>query len=225
MSTLTIYVGHDSREQLAYDVCVASLRKHTDANIVKLSTAYIPEYKRPKGEFESTDFTYSRFFVPYLNGFKGYAMFVDCDFVFLDDPKKIINYEHPVSVCKHPQYIPKSHLKMDGVQQHHMPMKNWASLMMFDCEAPELQILQPDYINSIMPGRSLHQFEWIDKEDIGSIPLDWNCLDEYYHLESPKAIHFTDGGPWFKNYEHTMYSRYWYLAYADMMLNDPSRSI
>lgn len=222
MNTLTIYVGHDSREQLAYDVCVHSLKKRTTANIVKLSTSLIPEYNRPKGEHESTDFTYSRFFVPYLNGFKGHAMFVDCDFIFLDDPCKLIS-NRAVSVCKHPQYTPNSYIKMDGIHQHAMPKKNWASLIMFNCEAPELQILQPDYINSVMPGRSLHQFEWID--ETGSIPLDWNCLDGYYHLAAPKAIHYTDGGPWFKDYQNTFYSEYWYAEYVDMLINDPSRRV
>jgi hypothetical protein len=230
MSTLTIYVGHDPREQLAYDVCVHSLKKRTDANIVKLSTSLIPEYKRPKGEHESTDFTYSRFFVPYLNGFKGFAMFVDCDYVFLDDPAKLLKtdeyWRSPVSVCKHPQYVPNSYIKMDGIHQHTMPMKNWASLMLFNCAHPDLKILTPQYVNTVMPGRSLHQFEWIkEKESIGSIPLDWNCLDGYYHLANPKAIHYTDGGPWFKDYQHTFYSQYWYAEYTDMLLNDTSRSV
>ena len=229
MSTLTIYVGHDSREQLAYDVCVHSIKKRTNAEVVKLSTELIPDYKRPKEKDQSTDFTYSRFFVPHLNNYKGYAMFVDCDFVFLDDPVKMLEYVEPwkaVNVCKHPQYTPNSVLKMDGVQQHAMLYKNWASLMIFNCDHPTTRKLTPEYINSVQPGRRLHQFDWVqDNFLIGSIPLDWNCLDEYYHIASPKAIHYTDGGPWFKNYEHTFYSRYWYAEYTDMLLNDTSRSV
>lgn len=219
MSMLTVYVGHDSREQTAFDVCVSSIKKRSQCKVVKLSSQDIPEYNRIREQHQSTDFTYTRFFVPYLNKFQGYALFVDCDFVFLDDPQKILYenstlYWNPVSVCKHPQYIPKTEIKMDGIQQHAMPKKNWASLMLFSCEHPANQILQPDYINRVMPGKKLHQFEWLsDQNHIGSIPLDWNCLDEYYHLSNPKAIHFTDGGPWFENYRHTMYSKYWYQEY------------
>lgn len=230
VENLTIYVGHDPREQLAYDVCVSSLKRRTKANIVKLSTDLIPEYSRPKEKNQSTDFTYSRFLVPYLMGYKGFAMFVDCDFIFLDDPAELLHdYEYwskPVSVCKHPQYTPNSLIKMDGIQQHAMPKKNWASLMLFNCSHPDLKVLTPDYVNTVMPGKTLHQFEWLeDQEDIGSIPLDWNCLDGYYHLASPKAIHYTDGGPWFKDYEHTFYSRRWFGEYLEMLINDPSRSI
>ena len=156
-------------------------------------------------------------------------MFVDCDFVFLDDPETLLDAVEswkPVSVCKHPQYVPNSAKKMDGIDQHSMPMKNWASLMLFNCAHPANKELTPDIINAVNPGRRLHQFDWIkDNFLIGSIPLDWNCLDEYYHLANPKAIHYTDGGPWFKNYEHTFYSRYWYNEYINMVTdNDSSRS-
>ena len=64
-----------------------------------------------------------------------------------------------------------------------------------------------------MPGVLLHQFSWLDDTEIGSLPLEWNCLDDYYHLEQPKAIHYTDGGPWFKGYEQTFYSDRWYEEY------------
>lgn len=230
MSILTIYVGHDSREQIAFDVCVSSLRKRTNAKIVKLSSENIPEYSRPKEQNQSTDFTYTRFLVPFLNDYKGYALFVDCDFLFLDDPRKILSedvdlYHSAVSVCKHPQYVPRTEIKMDNIPQHSMYRKNWASLMMFACEHPANKILTPEYVNTIMPGKSLHQLNWIeDQKTIGSIPLDWNCLDEYYHLSNPRAIHFTDGGPWFDNYKSTMYSKYWHQEY-NSMLYDTTPSI
>ena len=47
--------------------------------------------------------------------------------------------------------------------------------------------------------------------------MEWNCLDDYYHLKSPNAIHYTDGGPWFDGYENTMYSDLWSKYYAEMI--------
>ena len=66
------------------------------------------------------------------------------------------------------------------------------------------------------PGLDFHQLRWLDDEDIGNIPLEWNCLDDYYYLETPKAIHYTDGGPWFENYQDTMYSDVWLNEQAKM---------
>ena len=214
MNTLKVYVGHDPREQLAYDVCASSIARRSNVDIVKLSSKDIPEYTRPIEINQSTDFTYTRFFVPYLNKFKGWALFVDCDFIFLESPLEIfhdiVDPSKAVYICKHPQYIPNGEIKMDGIKQHAMWRKNWASLMLFNCEHPTIQKLTPDYINSVYPGRALHTFDWVHDEEIGSLPLEWNTLDNYYYLSKPKAIHYTDGGPWFDDYKETMYSSHWY---------------
>ena len=82
-------------------------------------------------------------------------------------------------------------------------------MMVFNNEHPSNRTLTNQYVNEHMPGRDLHTFKWLKDEEIGSIPLDWNCLDDYYLLENPKAIHYTDGGPWFDNYQETMYSDLW----------------
>ena len=208
-----IFVGHDPREQEAFDVCKYSLVVRTGAKVEKLSSADIPEYTRPREEKQSTDFTYTRFLVPYLMGFKGWALFCDCDFLFLSDPSSIMIEndslkDYPVSVCKHPQYTPNTKIKMDGIKQHSMWRKNWASLILFNCEHPSNKILTPDYVNTA-EGRSMHQLSWLDDSEIGSIPLNWNVLDDYYLIDYPRAIHYTDGGPWFENYQNTTYSDMW----------------
>jgi hypothetical protein len=102
---------------------------------------------------------------------------------------------------------------MDGIPQHKMPRKNWASLIVFNNEHPSCKKLTPEYINTIQPGRLLHTFEWVKDTDIGSLPLEWNTLDDYYHFQNPKAIHYTDGGPWFENYKETFYSDIWKSYY------------
>ena len=118
-----------------------------------------------------------------------------------------------VYVVKHPGYIPNSQIKMDGIAQHRAYRKNWASFTLFNNEHPKNSTLTPHYLNNYRPGIDFHQFRWLDDEDIGSLPLEWNCMDDYYHLENPKAIHYTDGGPWFDNYQETMYSDIWNEEY------------
>ena len=123
-----------------------------------------------------------------------------------------------VSVVQHPPYIPLKEVKMDGVVHHKSFRKNWASLMVFNNEHPSNKILTPDYLNDHVPGIDFHHLKWLDDSEIGSIPLDWNCLDQYYHLDNPKAIHYTDGGPWFgEEFSTTRYADEWIKTQALMM--------
>lgn len=224
-SPFQIYIGYDKREEKAFDVCKYSIQQHhtpwyPDVEIHKLYSKDIPEYNRNWGEPQSTDFTFTRFWVPYLSGYKGVSMFCDCDFLFLEDPQELI-YKHfdekyAIQVVKHPAYIPNSELKMDGVPQHRAYRKNWASLILFNNEHPQNKLFGPELLNGHKPGLDFHQFSFYDDDQIGSLPLEWNCLDDYYHLDDPKAIHYTDGGPWFDNYKDTMYSDLWTEMYLRM---------
>ena len=213
-----IYIGYEEREHDAYRVCKHSIELLSVLKPVKLKSQTIPEYNRNWGEPQSTDFTFTRFWVPYLSSFTGYSIFVDCDFLFKSNPMNLAQYINPdlaVSVVQHPSYNPNTEVKMDGVAQHRSYRKNWASLMIFNNEHPSNKILTPKYLNNHKPGLDFHHFSWLKDKEIGSIPLEWNCLDGYYHLENPKAIHYTDGGPWFEGkYQDTMYSKEWKTMWA-----------
>ncbi len=216
-----IFIGFDQREAIAAEVCKFSIEENLSIedkpNITFLKSENIPEFTRPREARQSTDFTYTRFMIPFIKRYKGYSLFCDCDFLFLVDINQIWKYvenkDKAVFVVHHPSYMPNTSKKMDGVVQHFMPKKNWASLIIFNNAHPSCQKLTPDYINTVMPGRSLHQFEWANDKEVGYLPFEWNALDDYYLLENPKAIHYTDGGPWFENYKHTMYSHLWWKYY------------
>ena len=68
---MKIYVGHDSREDIAYQVCEHSIkRRDTSAEVIPLKQKQMREqglYTRPVDKLASTEFTFTRFFVPYLN--------------------------------------------------------------------------------------------------------------------------------------------------------------
>lgn len=207
-----IFIGYDKREAKAYDVCKFSIEQVSDIKINKLFSKDIETYNRDWGEPQSTDFTFTRFWVPQLSNYEGWSFFVDCDFVFLADPLEIlenVDESKAAYVVQHPGYIPNSQIKMDGIAQHRAYRKNWASFILFNNSHPKNKRLTTEFLNNHRPGLDFHQLRWLDDEDIGALPLEWNCLDDYYYLENPKAIHYTDGGPWFDNYKETMYSNIW----------------
>lgn len=207
-----IFIGYDKREAKAYDVCKFSIEQVSDIKINKLFSEDIETYNRDWGEPQSTDFTFTRFWVPQLSNYEGWSFFVDCDFVFLADPLEIlkdVDESKAAYVVQHPGYIPNSQIKMDGIAQHRAYRKNWASFILFNNSHPKNKRLTTEFLNNHRPGLDFHQLRWLDDGDIGALPLEWNCLDDYYYLENPKAIHYTDGGPWFDNYKETMYSNIW----------------
>src|SRR6056300_1522006 len=158
---MKVFIGYDPHYDLAYNVCKHSIERRSNVEVHKLWSKTIPEYRRNTGEPQSTDFTFTRFWVPYLSGFKGYSIFCDLDFVFLTDIgllEQIIQKDKAVSVVKFKPYEPKSKTKMDGKPQHASPRKNWASLIVFNNEHPSNKILTPDYLNTHTPGLDFHQF-------------------------------------------------------------------
>lgn len=210
---MKVFIGYDPHYDLAYNVCKHSIERRSNVEVHKLWSKTIPEYRRNTGEPQSTDFTFTRFWVPYLSDFKGYSIFCDLDFVFLKDIgllEQIIQKDKAVSVVKFKPYEPKSKTKMDGKPQHASPRKNWASLIVFNNEHPSNKILTPDYLNTHTPGLDFHQFAWLQDNEIGSLPAQWNVLDGYIPYDCLYGIHYTDGGPWFKEYEKTMYSKFWW---------------
>ena len=141
-------------------------------------------------------------------------MFCDCDFIFLNDVEELFNNiddRYAVMCVKH-DYTPTSLIKMDGATQHIYPRKNWSSLVLWNCAHPSNRQIDPDLVNT-QTGQYLHRFNWLNDEEIGSIPLEWNWLVGWYKEPEdgkPKALHFTEGGPWFDNYKDCEYSEYYY---------------
>ena len=218
----TVFIGYDSREAQAYNACINSINiNSTDAyNIHSLNINILKRqgtYTRESDPLSSTEFTFTRFLVPYLSKYKGWALFCDCDFIFLHDIKELFNIiddKYAVMCVKH-DYTPKSSTKMDGFMQRIYPRKNWSSLVLWNCEHPSNNQITPNLINT-QTGQFLHRFSWLKDEEIGSIPLEWNWLVGWYKEPKdgkPKALHFTEGGPWFDNYKNCEYSEYYY-AYS-----------
>lgn len=219
---VNIYVGWDSREVEAYNVCCESIKNRTQKsinyNIIPLKKHELQTsglYSRNSDPLASTEFTYTRFLVPLLQDYKGLAIFCDCDFLWLEGVDVLlhdidIDTHKAVYVCKH-DYTPSQEIKMDNKVQSSYPRKNWSSLIVWNCDHEKNKILTKEKVNS-ETGAFLHRFQWLDDNEIGDINIQWNWLvGEYCEKQhgSPKALHYTNGGPWFENYKNCPYASVW----------------
>lgn len=222
-----IYIGWDSREDIAYQVCEHSiLRRTNNTNSISVSPLKLSKlresghYWRGVDELGSTQFTISRFLVPFLNQYKGWAVFCDCDMVWLVDPSELFNLaqsKYAVMVVKH-NYEPDQKEKMDNQLQIPYPRKNWSSLVLWNCGHPKNRVLDLDTVNTQTP-MFLHRFQWLEDDEIGELTCDWNWLVGWYKEPdhgSPKILHFTLGGPWFTNTRNCEYSSVWKRELIDL---------
>ena len=221
---MNVWVGYDTRQHWAFKVCDYSIRKHRPDAIVKpieqRNTRLLGLYDRPVDENASTEFSLTRFLTPALSNFKGWSLYCDCDFLFLNDIKELFDLADPkyaAMVVKH-DYKPKSNTKMDGQIQFPYPRKNWSSLILFNNEHPSHKFLD---VNGMTPAE-LHQFDWIADKDLGELPVEWNWLVGYYDdlwrtVLDPSALHYTDGGPWFEETKDCDYSGLWNQYYEECL--------
>lgn len=187
---------------------------------VSITPVYLPNIKdnftRERSNIESTEFSFSRFIVPHLTNYKGWAVFMDCDQLMVGDIAelwRLRDEKYAVQVCKH-DYIPRTETKFLGQVQTKYPKKNWSSFMLMNCD--KCTSLTPDYVNTAT-GLQLHQFKWLSDDNlIGELPLEWNWLaGEYEYKKDVKNIHFTEGGPWFNEYRDCDYSKEWLKLYDE----------
>jgi lipopolysaccharide biosynthesis glycosyltransferase len=225
---LKVFVGWDPREDIAWEVCRHSILSRTDATEVSVTPLAQSElrasgiYDRPVDTKAATEFSLTRFLTPHLAGTEGYAIFVDCDFLFVTDIREVLKDIDPtkaISVVKH-NYQPNETVKMDGCVQYPYPRKNWSSFIVFNCAHPDVRALTPAVVNQAEPA-FLHRFQWLDDNAIGELDKGWNYLEGWYapHYEHLKAIHYTLGGPWFEHKRDCDFADLWLAEAAELKLS------
>lgn len=220
---IRIFIGYDKDEIVAYHVLSHSIIKHASqpVSIIPLKRELLPMYTRGRTEDESTDFSLSRFLVPHLCEYRGWAIFMDCDMLVKNDITKLFEYQDDrfdVQVVKH-DHQPKETTKFLGQKQTAYEKKNWSSVMLFNCATCELT---PRYVKEA-PALDLHQFKWTKEYRIGEIPLGWNYLvgvSPHIPFSNISNFHWTLGGPWFDETEDAPFWLEWSSAYHEM--NSPT---
>lgn len=214
---LRIFVGWDSRFEEPAKVLAHSIRSRASVPVVirfldyaHLNRCY--DFDRVPDPLASTEFTYTRFLVPYLCDYAGTALFLDNDMACLADIEELWMHYHPgsqyaVRVVKHEHKPVDGSRKMYGAVQTAYPRKNWSSLMFMNCS--KLRCWTKEVVETA-PGSRLHRFEDIPDDQIGEIPHRWNDLDQC--LVDTKIVHWTSGGPWYPEYADCPAAGVWYKA-------------
>ena len=224
---MKIFIGYDTREDIAYQVCKHSIvTKQPDADVRPLKQQELRDagwYTRPVDKLASTEFTFTRFLVPELADFKGWAVFMDCDMILTTDIKELFDQaddKFAVMCVKH-DYTPQEGIKMDGQRQTIYPRKNWSSVVLWNCGHPSNKKLTKEMVNDLdLTGAYFHRFSWLNDDEIGEIKTEQNWLVGWHQEPrdgKPKAIHYTEGGPWFENYRNCEYSQEWKAELIGMM--------
>ena len=238
----TIYIGYDPREHVAAEALILSIEKNSSRpiNIVTLnsdSLRRIGLYRRAPHKnstvwgddpvdhmvdsFDnkpfSTDFSFSRFLIPFLNQFEGRALYMDCDMFFRRDPCELFDmlssdnnfaiqcvkhdYGHGGVTVSNDSFGHGHGQKMYGCPQTKYSRKNWSSLVLWDCGHEANKRLTVDDINT-KSGSWLHNFSWLSDDEIGGLPEEWNWLDGHSSEDiEPYNVLFTTGGQWFEKWK------------------------
>ncbi len=218
---IRVFIGYDPREAVAFAVLSHSIHARA-SRPVAIAPVMLSQlggvYRRPRDPLQSTDFSFSRFLVPYLCGYEGWALFTDCDMLVLDDVARLWDLRderYAVQVVQH-VHVPKEEVKFLGAVQTRYAKKNWSSVMLMNCA--KCTALTPEYVNAAS-GLELHQFKWLgDDARIGALPRRWNHLVGY-DAPDPHAslVHYTIGGPYFEAYRECEYAGEWFAEREAML--------
>jgi hypothetical protein len=205
---IPIFIGYDPRERAATNVLIDSLYRHSSLPLA-ISPIVTPQlaevFQRERDPKQSTAFSFTRFLVPWLMGYQGWAIFMDCDMLCRGDISELwaLREDRYAVLCVQHDHRPNESAKFLGEVQSAYPKKNWSSLMLLNCA--RCTALTPDYVNTAS-GLQLHRFDWLDGDhQIGALPDRWNHLVDVQPAPrqpaaegGPTLLHWTLGGPWFR---------------------------
>lgn len=214
---IRLFVGYDHRESVGTHVFISSVL-NTCTMPVSITSLHLPNLAgyREQHEDGTNAFIYSRFLIPWLCDFSGWAIFADgADMLCRADLADLWKMRHmgkAVQVVKH-NYISQHPRKYIGTPMEapnrHYDRKNWSSLMIIDCSSFLWRQMRPDTV-SRMTGAELHRFSWIPDDRIGDLPASWNHLVlEQEHDQDAKIAHFTLGVPGFDHYRYCPFAEEW----------------
>ncbi len=218
---INVFIGYDSKEEVAYHVLVSSIIRRTSEPVsitpINLNSLKLI-FNRKRSFLQSTEFSFSRFLVPYLSDYQGWSIFMDCDMLMLDDIAKLweLRNDKYALMCVHHNHVPDKNLKFLNQTQTKYERKNWSSVMLMNntkCTALTLQYVET------ASGLDLHRFRWLKDELIGEIPHRWNHLVDYdpnLPLTEISNLHFTEGGPYFEDYKNCSYSNEWLDEFREL---------
>lgn len=217
----TYFIGYDAREHeaaavTAYSIARRATNRYRIYVLEHRTLRRLGLFKRPwnilpDGQFIdqrdmrpfSTEFSHSRFLVFHLARelkCTGPCMFVDCDWLFLSDPSKLMTEQKArpdkIGVVKRDRTVEENSTKMDGMVQQNYNRKLWSALFTFMPSDKWATIMDPGTVNHAT-GRELHSFANAPEDDFWSINPEWHYIPSLDDPpEMPKGIHYSEFSPW-----------------------------
>ncbi|MEQ8390604.1 MAG: glycosyltransferase [Thalassospira sp.] len=183
---IKVYVGADRSQELAVKVLEYSIKRHTKSpvEVISMVDLEIPEPNDLR-QGQRTGFSFARWAIPELAGYKGRAIYLDADMQVFRDIADLWNV--PFNGAKIAVLEPQR----ESANNVHYS-KNESSVMVLDCEkcvwALEglVERLDRDYTYDGL----MRDLCFLDETEIArTIPADWNRLETF--PASTGLLHFT----------------------------------
>lgn len=218
---INLYYGFDPRESIGAHVFQHSVltRSSVPVSFIPLHLDNMKKFYAEHHTDGTNAFIYSRFLIPYLQSYKGWAIFMDgADMLCRCDIAELMKHANAlegkaVYVVKH-DYKTKADRKYIGTEMEadnqDYERKNWSSVMLINCSHYAWRQVTPEMVQR-SSGSILHRFAWMKDEEIGELPKEFNhIVIEQEPNPEAKIVHFSLGIPGFKHYEHCEYSDEWF---------------
>ncbi|MDC3401512.1 glycosyltransferase [Alphaproteobacteria bacterium] len=221
---LRIFVGYDERESIAWHTLCHSIysRSSRPVTICPINNSnLVGVHNRARDIRQSNSFSFTRFLAPYLSGYEGWAVYMDCDMLMNTDICELFDQycdpDKAVYVVQH-DYESKVRNKYLGNVQYSYPRKNWSSFVLWNCGHAANKTVTPEFVNEAEPAM-LHRFLWLEDHEIGSLGVVWNWLvGEYQDPPTDvKNIHWTLGGPYFEGTRNAEFAGLWNEEFHSMI--------
>jgi lipopolysaccharide biosynthesis glycosyltransferase len=191
---IRVFVGADRSQQLAVAVLEYSIKRHTTARVevIPMVDLPVPQPADPRNG-QRTGFSYSRFCIPKLAGYKGKAIYMDADMLVFRDIRELWNipFDSAKIVIQKEVLHQEETLKKAGAPKKR---KKQCAVMLLDCDRLDWEI------ESIVRGFDENKYDYeqlmydmciLDESEVKyGIPFEWNSLEHWD--EGTCLIHYTD---------------------------------
>lgn len=197
-----IYIGTDRSQFLAVKVLEHSIKRHTQLPVVVCPMLNLPiQVPKDPQNWQRTGFSFSRFCIPELAGYRGKALYLDADMLVFQDIAFL--WDIPFDGAK---IVIQEELQTARQKNHHKfgaPSKRikQCAVMLLDCSTLDWHIdniIRALDNNEYDYDRLMYDLCLLAPSDIKyGVPFEWNSL-EFYEAGKTSLIHYTDMAtqPW-----------------------------
>lgn len=191
---IRVFVGADRSQQLAVPVLEYSIKRHTTAQVevIPMLDLPVPVPQDPRNG-QRTGFSFSRFCIPKLAGYKGRAIYMDADMLVFSDIRELWNIPFDgakVIIQQEVKFEEQTTAKVGAPKKR----KKQCAVMLLDCERLDWDI------QDIVAGmdRGAYDYEQLmydmcilrEDEIKYGVPFEWNSLEHWD--PTTRLLHYTD---------------------------------